>query len=336
MKNSNLSSNFYTRLCIARTNVFFLCNLIHFACFVVCLQTICIIGITGACRREELTQMDMNHVEDHKTMILFRFPKTKTKIERSFTIVGDFYNICKEYLNIRKDQKGNTRFFCKMSDGKCENKPIGINKIGSFPKEIAKFLKLPNPELYTGHCFRRTSITMLADGGADITTIKCHSGHKSTTIAEGYIENSRQSKNKISETITKSIYIAPSAKKPSQILPPIAKWPLNEEPSTSIGNKHRKIVIPETQSSTQATTNSEVTNLISVSQQNVNDDLQDFADEFESDIAQIGIRGFQPSTINKNLVNSNLLSNILKLDKKVSIELNNCHNITFNVSPNDK
>lgn len=140
--------------------------------------------------------MELKNVEDHQTMLLVKIPKTKTKIPRSFTVVGEFYQICKQYLNIRNQQKGNTRFFCRMLNGKCENKPIGINKIGSMPKMIAEFLNLTDPELYTGHCFRRTSITLLADSGADITTIKRHSGHKSTAIAESYIENSIQSKKK--------------------------------------------------------------------------------------------------------------------------------------------
>ena len=53
-----------------------------------------------------------------------------------------------------------------------------------MPQKIAQFLKLTNPELYTGHCFRRTSATLLIDAGGDITALKRHGGWKSTAVTE--------------------------------------------------------------------------------------------------------------------------------------------------------
>ena len=50
-------------------------------------------------------------------------------------------------------------------------------------KQVVKFLVLPNPELYTGHSFRRTSETLLVDSGA----LKSHGGWKSTLVAKGNI-----------------------------------------------------------------------------------------------------------------------------------------------------
>ena len=79
-----------------------------------------------------------------------------------------------------------------------------------MPKRIATFLNLPEPDRYTGHCFRRTSATLLADGGADITTIKRHTNHKSTKVAESYIDNSVRSKIDISEKISKNIKVTPA------------------------------------------------------------------------------------------------------------------------------
>ena len=79
------------------------------------------------------------------------------------------------------------RFFYKNE--KCTVQPIGRNTLGKIPNVVAKFLKLPTPKLYTGHCMRRSSTTLLANAGADITTIKRH-GWKSTAVAEGYIEDS--------------------------------------------------------------------------------------------------------------------------------------------------
>jgi integrase len=76
-----------------------------------------------------------------------------------------------------------------------------INTIGNLPKMIAKHIGLPNCVLFTGHCFRRTSATWLADSGADIMKIKRHGGWKSNSVAEGYVEDSLENKKKIATDI---------------------------------------------------------------------------------------------------------------------------------------
>ncbi|KAJ8910666.1 hypothetical protein NQ315_011184 [Exocentrus adspersus] len=70
-----------------------------------------------------------------------------------------------------------------------------------MPKNIASFLNLPYLEQYTGHCFRRSSTSILADSGADLLTIKRHGGWKSNTVAEGYIDTSKGNKKKIAAKI---------------------------------------------------------------------------------------------------------------------------------------
>lgn len=72
-------------------------------------------------------------------------------------------------------------------------------------KEIAKCLNLPDPNLYTGHCFRRSSATILIDAGGDITSLKRHGGWKSTTVAENYIDESIQNKVNVANQILNSI-----------------------------------------------------------------------------------------------------------------------------------
>ena len=57
-----------------------------------------------------------------------------------------------------------------------------------IPSIIASYLKLPDAKLYTGHCMRRTSATLLANSGADLTTVKGLGGWKSRNVAGGYIE----------------------------------------------------------------------------------------------------------------------------------------------------
>jgi hypothetical protein len=67
---------------------------------------------------------------------------------------------------------------------------------------------LPNPKEYTGHSFRRTSATLLADAGADLLTLKRHGGWRSSTAAEGYVQDSITSKRKIGELIAGQVELS--------------------------------------------------------------------------------------------------------------------------------
>jgi hypothetical protein len=62
-------------------------------------------------------------------------------------------------------------------------------------------LGLENPERYTSHCLKRTTITMLADYGLSLPQIKSHSGHKSDTVVSGYIAASLPQKRLCSKAI---------------------------------------------------------------------------------------------------------------------------------------
>jgi Phage integrase family. len=135
-------------------------------------------------------------------IILVNIPNTKTKKHRSFTIIGEFYlNLYRKYATLRPKDITFDRFFIKYQNGHCHRVVMGIHKISKVPKDVASFLRLPNPHEYTGHCLRRTSATILVDNGGDITTLKRHGGWKSTSVAEGYIEDSVNNKKQIAMKI---------------------------------------------------------------------------------------------------------------------------------------
>ena len=110
--------------------------------------------------------------------------------------------IFRKYASLRPSGWESPRFFFKYHDGKVACQNVGINTIGKVPEDIAKFLNLENPEQYTGHSFRRSSALWLADSGADKDTIMRHGGWKSSTVAEGYIETSVESKKWIAEKLS--------------------------------------------------------------------------------------------------------------------------------------
>ncbi|KAF2895571.1 hypothetical protein ILUMI_10605, partial [Ignelater luminosus] len=119
-----------------------------------------VVGIAGACGKQELCQMKIDDIRDLGSAVLIRIPDTKTKKSRSFTISGEFYEIYKKYAALRPPAVIERRFFLNYQNQKCTRQPVGKNKFASIPKQIATYLHLKNPELYTGHCFRRSSATM--------------------------------------------------------------------------------------------------------------------------------------------------------------------------------
>ncbi|MGH9701228.1 MAG: site-specific integrase [Candidatus Acidiferrales bacterium] len=146
--------------------------------------------------------MTIDDLEDMGSLLLIKIPNTKTKKSRTFTVLGDEYlTKYRKYFNLRPHDFKERRFFLKYQNGKCYKAVMGIHKIGSAAKDVALYLNLPNWKEYTGHCLRRTSATMLVDNGGDITTLKRHGGWKSDTVAEGYIEDSVESKSKIAKRI---------------------------------------------------------------------------------------------------------------------------------------
>lgn len=166
-----------------------------------------IIGISGACRRDELKNLRIEDVHDEGVVFRIFIPSTKTKVPREFFVTpGDVEGInmvqlVRTYVAMRPPDAEVSRFLLSFRNNKCTKQPVGIHTFGNMCKTIAAFLKLPHSAEYTGHCFRRSSASLLADSGVDLHTIKRHGGWKSDTVAEGYIENSCENKKRISAAI---------------------------------------------------------------------------------------------------------------------------------------
>ncbi|KAJ8912322.1 hypothetical protein NQ315_005926 [Exocentrus adspersus] len=114
--------------------------------------------------RHELYQTKITNFNDLGSAILITIPDTKTKLVRSFTVTGDYYDIFKKYSNLRPPNVNDPWFFINYQKGKCTVQRIGLNKLGAMGKEIADD-------------FCRSSATILVDAGAitgDITALKRH------------------------------------------------------------------------------------------------------------------------------------------------------------------
>lgn len=143
-------------------------------------------------------------------MLYIKLLNTKTKIQRNFTVsnndeIGvDLMELYRKYVALRPKNINSRRFFIRYCNGICFNQVVGMNVIGKIPNNIADFLKLPNSIEYTGHCFRRSSASLLANAGGDILTLKRHGGWKSSSVAETYIDDSINNKLSIGEKIFNS------------------------------------------------------------------------------------------------------------------------------------
>jgi len=78
--------------------------------------------------------------------------------------------------------------------GKFVNSPIGKNTLAKNAMLVATALFKPDPSLFTGHSFRVSSATALADAGASVIALKNLGGWKSSTVAESYVRDSKKAK----------------------------------------------------------------------------------------------------------------------------------------------
>lgn len=164
-------------------------------------------GICGGLRCNELTNLNIEAVKDKGSFLYVSIPETKTSISRSFTVLDEGFSvnameICKKYIRLRPERNiSQGRFFLRYTNSKCTVQPVGINTLSRIPSQIASFLKLPDAESYTGHSMRRSSATLLANAGGDIITLKRHGGWRSSSVVEGYIEESESNKIDIARKI---------------------------------------------------------------------------------------------------------------------------------------
>lgn len=79
--------------------------------------------------------------------------------------------------------------------------PMGINYLYKIPKTTAEVLELPNPSEYTGHSYRRSSATQMANSGANSAQIRRYYRWNSDSTANKYLDNSRSNSIAVAKII---------------------------------------------------------------------------------------------------------------------------------------
>lgn len=145
--------------------------------------------------------MKCEDINDTGSVLIITVPDTKTHVQRRFTVIGEtpetglnLISIYEKYNTQRPINVKTDHFFLQYRNGQCKTQVVGINSFSKVPSLIATYLNLPNPKSYTGHAFRRSSASLLVDSGGDIIQLKKHGGWKSSTVAEGYVDDSLQNK----------------------------------------------------------------------------------------------------------------------------------------------
>lgn len=177
-------------------------------------KAVSIVGYYGGLRCAELTNLKWKDVSVQNDVITVFIADSKTDQNGSkrfcFNIPKSSnsccpYSILKLYLDDIKCSMGKCdRLFQNphIKSKAFSGQPMGRNTIGSIPKYIATFLELENPGSYTGHCFRRSSATALADTGASSVTLKRQFRWKSDTVCQSYIDQSKKIKLDVAKSLS--------------------------------------------------------------------------------------------------------------------------------------
>lgn len=79
---------------------------------------------------------------------------------------------------------------------------MGKNTLSGYPKKCADYLGKSGIGAFSGHAFRRSSATIVADSGASMLSLKRHGRWKSDRVAQGYVDASKTAKLEVANLIS--------------------------------------------------------------------------------------------------------------------------------------
>jgi integrase len=172
-------------------------------------KLVALFSLFGGLRKIEACAMRVSDVTVLPDSLLVKVPQSKTG-PRSFVIASspdpelDCLALFRHYMD-RRAGIDNERLFLRVWKGQATKQAVGKNKLATYPREIATFLGIENPSAYTGHAFRRTAATWLADNGIDTINLKRFGGWKSDAIAQSYVADSYANKRSLANMLQGSV-----------------------------------------------------------------------------------------------------------------------------------
>ncbi|KAI4459400.1 phage integrase-related [Holotrichia oblita] len=139
------------------------------------LKVVVIYAIFGSCRRHEMCDLRMSDIKREGSVFIINIRPSKIEKGRKFAVVDFdiFYaKLFDQYISLRPDNISTDRVFLKYNNGKCIKQAVGINTFGKCPDIVVRFLDLSDAVKYTGHAFRRSSATIMANSGMSVDELK--------------------------------------------------------------------------------------------------------------------------------------------------------------------
>ena len=166
-----------------------------------------VVGLHGLLRVSEMANLrceDVKEEDDGDFVIKVTASKTdQRKGGWFYRVTGGDAKYVKEYVRSLPEEAKKGRFFKRplKTKRRFAAQPVGKNTLGSIPRLIARLLKRKDERSFSGHSFRRTGATILADTGVSRLILKRAGRWQSDTVAEGYLAQSLSSKNTISNAV---------------------------------------------------------------------------------------------------------------------------------------
>ena len=112
--------------------------------------------------------------------------------------------------------------------------PLGKNTIGRVGIQVATELCLPRPEIYTGHCWRRSCGTSASDSGVNVTTLMGMMGWSNPKTAMVYVKKSRMT------SLSLSLYLSNVQR--SNVANPFPRSPIEKRQAVKSVHSSKTVV----------------------------------------------------------------------------------------------
>jgi hypothetical protein len=142
-----------------------------------------------------------------------------------------------------KFEEKSGRVFRRIIGAKGTNRVYGKNTISKVSFRLAQLLDIENPEAFTGHCFRRTGASLLANGGASLLELQRAGRWKSSSVAQQYVDESALDRNRRASMLPQVRRHDIVLSSPVPAAPPVASSPCSTGPPPP---KRRKDDDPDT------------------------------------------------------------------------------------------
>lgn len=149
-------------------------------------------GLLRSCDVLSITTDDVQKNNEGKYEVRFEHMRKRKNSGFTYTLPAIYTPLFDRYIKENNPKKGigATRFlknWNRRAGSRIQN--TGINTIRSWVKTSCTMLGLSD-DGYTGHLYRRSAATNLADAGVSFINLKRHGQWKSDAVVEGYIANS--------------------------------------------------------------------------------------------------------------------------------------------------